>query len=89
MPWGSGGITLSQTGITFSWPQLLPVGTDEFIMKYFEDSGTFPAITRHVYAQKYNASGSPDWASPATIQRQVASRPGPRYFPLLTTVTTV
>jgi len=62
LPWGSAGIILSQTGITFSWPQLLPVGTDEFILKYYQDTGTFPAITRHIYAQKYNASGSGVWA---------------------------
>lgn len=67
LPWGTSGITLSQTGITFSWPQLLPVGTDEFIMKYYQDSGSFPAITRHIYAQKYNASGSGVWSSPALV----------------------
>jgi hypothetical protein len=65
--WGSAGIILSQTGITFSWPQLMPVGSDEFIMKYFQDSGTFPAITRHVYAQKYNAGGSAVWSSPTVV----------------------
>lgn len=66
LPWGS-GITISQTGITFSWPQLMPVGSDEFIMKYYQDSGTFPAITRHIYAQKYNAGGTAVWSSPAAV----------------------
>ncbi|MCB0807192.1 MAG: hypothetical protein KDC05_15450, partial [Bacteroidales bacterium] len=36
--WGDAGITMSGTN-TFSWPQLLPVGNDDVIMKYFEDSG--------------------------------------------------
>lgn len=67
LPWGSSGLTISQTGLTFSWPQLLPVGTDEFIMKYYQDSGTFPAITRHIYAQKYNASGSGVWSSATLV----------------------
>jgi len=67
LPWGSGGLVLQQTGITFSWPQLLPVGTDEFIMKYYQDSGTFPAITRHIFAQRYNAGGTGVWSSPTVI----------------------
>lgn len=83
LPWGSGGITLSQTGITFSWPQLLPVGTDEFILKYFQDSGTFPALTRHVYAQKYNASGSGVWSSPTVVSSAGGISPWTQIFPFV------
>ena len=46
---------------------MLPVGTDEVILKYYQDSGTFPAITRHIYAQKYNASGTAVWSSPTVV----------------------
>jgi hypothetical protein len=83
MPWGSGGITLSQSGITFSWPQLLPVGTDEFIMKYFQDSGSFPAITRIVYAQKYNAAGSGVWSSPTVVANTGGISPWTQIFPFV------
>jgi len=64
--WGDNGITLS-TANTLSWPQLMPVGTDDVIMKYFEDSGPTWAPTRHVYAQRYDADGSPVWTSPAIV----------------------
>ncbi len=64
--WGDNGITLSGT-TALNWPQLMPVGTDDFIMKYFEDSGPPNAPTRHVFAQRYSATGSPVWASPAVI----------------------
>jgi len=64
--WGTSGITLSGSN-EYTWPQLLPVGTDEVILKYFQDSGTFPGITRNIYAQKYNSSGSPVWTSPVAI----------------------
>jgi hypothetical protein len=64
--WGSAGITLSGSQ-EYTWPQLLPVGTDDVILKYFLDSGTFPAITRHIYAQRYNSSGTAVWASPAVV----------------------
>jgi hypothetical protein len=52
---------------TFSWPQLLAVGGDEVIMKYFEDSGVPWAPTRHVYAQRYDQSGNGIWTNPTVI----------------------
>jgi len=66
LQWGESGITLSCPD-TYSWPQLLPVGNDEVILKYFHDTGPSMSPTRHVYAQRYNASGSPVWSSPASV----------------------
>ena len=64
--WGPAGITLSTTN-SLTWPQLLPVGADDVIMKYFEDSGPPNAPTRHVFAQRYNSSGTAVWGSAATV----------------------
>jgi hypothetical protein len=64
--WGDNGITLSGSN-SFSWPQLLPVGTDDVILKYFEDSGPIWAPTRHVYAQRYDADGNPVWSEAAVV----------------------
>ncbi len=58
--WGESGITLT-TSNRYSWPQLMPVGQDDVIMKFFEDSGPVNAPTRHILAQRFNASGSPVW----------------------------
>ena len=64
--WGDNGITLSSAN-TMNWPQMLPVGSDDIILKYFEDSGPPNAPTRHVFAQRYNSSGNPVWAAPSVI----------------------
>lgn len=64
--WGDSGITLSGDN-TFSWPQLIAVGEDEVILKYFEDTGNFPAITRKAYAQRFDVDGNPVWANDAII----------------------
>jgi len=64
--WGDNGITLSSS-VSLNWPQLMPVGTDDIVMKYFEDSGPPNAPTRHVFAQRYDPNGAPVWASPAVI----------------------
>lgn len=64
--WGENGINVTTANQT-SWPQLLSVGNDDFIMKYFDDAGSFPYPTRHVYAQRFNSTGTGVWASPALI----------------------
>ena len=60
--WGEWGITLTSAN-TYSWPQLLPVGEDEIIMKFFDDSGPAWAPTRHILAQRFDTDGDPVWPS--------------------------
>jgi hypothetical protein len=64
--WGANGITMSSTN-RYSWPQLMPVGEDDVLMKFFEDSGPAWAPTRHILAQRFNSSGQPVWTSNAII----------------------
>lgn len=64
--WGEWGITFTGT-VKYTWPQLIPVGSDDVIMKYFNDSGTSWAPIRHAFAQRYTTDGSAVWASPAVI----------------------
>ncbi len=64
--WGNDGLVLSGAN-TFSWPQPMAAGTDDIILKYFEDSGPIWAPTRHVFAQRYDADGNPVWADKAVI----------------------
>lgn len=57
-----------ETGtLSYTWPQLMPVGNDDFIMKYYEDSGPSYSPTRHLYVQRYNSEGTAVWAEPAPI----------------------
>ncbi len=64
--WGENGITLSGPD-TYSWPQLMPVGDDDVIMKYFEDSGPVWAPTRYVCAMRYDSEGNEVWDNIANI----------------------
>ncbi len=63
----SGKDITSATG-NLTWPQLLPSGEDDFIMKYYEDTGANWAPTRHLFAQRYDLDGEPVWDDPAEIQ---------------------
>lgn len=64
--WGEWGITLSSAK-DYAWPQLLPAGDDDIILKYYEDSGPFWAPDRDLLAQRFDADGSPVWPQPAVI----------------------
>ncbi|MBW6477947.1 MAG: T9SS type A sorting domain-containing protein [Bacteroidales bacterium] len=64
--WGDWGITLTSPN-RYSWPQLLPVGEDEIIMKFFDDSGPTWAPTRHIHAQRFDADGDPVWPSVTVV----------------------
>jgi hypothetical protein len=66
LQWGSNGITLSSAN-RYTWPQLLPSGTDDIILKLFDDSGPVNAPTRHVLARRFAANGSPVWSSYTTV----------------------
>jgi hypothetical protein len=80
--WGSSGITLSGSA-RFTWPQLLPVGTDEVILKYFQDTGPVNAPIRHIYAQRYNSSGSPVWSSAAVVSNVGGITAWTQIFPFI------
>ncbi len=64
--WGTSGITLSGAN-TISWPQPFAIDNEEILLKYFEDSGSFPALTRHCYMQKYDTNGDPVWTNPTVV----------------------
>lgn len=80
--WGPDGITLSSAN-SLTWPQLMPVGTDDVIMKYFDDAGSPPYPTRHVYAQRYNSSGNPVWATPTLISNAGGISSWTQIFPFI------
>ncbi|MBU1370874.1 MAG: T9SS type A sorting domain-containing protein [Bacteroidetes bacterium] len=82
LQWGDNGITMS--GINnYTWPQLMPVGEDDFVMKYFEDSGPPNAPTRHVFAQRFTSDGSAVWTSPAVISNAGGISAWTQIFPII------
>jgi hypothetical protein len=52
---------------SYSWPQIVAIDNDTFILKYYQDSGPTWAPTRHIFAQKYNTYGETVWDEPAVI----------------------
>jgi hypothetical protein len=69
--WGAFGKTFAPSGASsshqYTWPQLMPVGSDEFLMKYYEDTGSGLYPTRHLYVQKFDGSGNTVWTTPAPV----------------------
>jgi hypothetical protein len=65
--WGDSGISLSDENVRYSLPQLIAVGDDDVIMKYYEDSGPVWSPTRHILAMRYNSNGNSVWQQPVVI----------------------
>ena len=80
--WGDNGITLSGEN-RYSWPQLLPVGDDDIILKYFEDSGPIMYPTRHILAQRYDMNGNPVWNEEAVISDAAGISAWTQIFPFI------
>ncbi|MCK4654740.1 MAG: T9SS type A sorting domain-containing protein [Candidatus Cloacimonetes bacterium] len=80
--WGDNGITLSCAN-TYSWPQLIPVGEDGIILKYFEDTGPPYSPTRHVYAQRFNVDGEPVWTESTVISNAGGISAWTQIFPIV------
>ncbi len=64
---GGNEIILSEDDISISWPQILPVGDDDFILKYYRDSGQSWSPIRKLYAQRYDSDGNTIWENPTQI----------------------
>lgn len=64
--WGIDGISLSSFN-RLTWPQMIPVGVDDIILKYYDDSGPVNAPTRHLLARRFNSDGAPVWISPTIV----------------------
>ncbi len=65
--WGENGIAMTDATIRYTWPQLMPVGDDDVLMKYYQDTGASWAPTRHIYLQRLTASGAGNWEMPAVV----------------------
>lgn len=82
LQWGANGITLSSEN-RLMWPQMIPVGNDEFIMKYFDDIGSTTYPTRNVFAQRYSSSGTGVWSTPASVSTAGGITAWTQIFPFI------
>jgi hypothetical protein len=64
--WGENGIQF-QGPTDFAWPKIIPVNDDEILMAFFKQTGQFPAITKNVFVQRFNADGQGVWGDGIAI----------------------
>jgi hypothetical protein len=82
LQWGANGITLSSAN-RYSWPQLLPVSTDDVILKLFDDSGPVNSPTRHVLARRFGPDGSAVWSNFTTVSNAGGISAWTQIFPFI------
>lgn len=64
--WGESGIQF-QGPTDFAWPKIIPVNDDEILMTFFKQTGQFPAITKNVFVQHFDADGLGVWGDGIAI----------------------
>ena len=61
LSWGNGGKEYQSGDFNYTGARVLGVEGDNYIMAFYKETGNFPALTRHIYVQKFNGSGSALW----------------------------
>ena len=67
LAWGSAGITFQSGSQSYTGARVLGVDGDNYIMGFYKETGNFPALTRHIYVQKFNGSGNTIWTSDVLV----------------------
>ena len=61
LEWGVEGLLITETGKSFGWPVPLPDDDGGFYLAYFKQTGSFPAMQRKIFVQRFYADGTPVW----------------------------
>ncbi len=67
LSWGNSGIIYGSSTIAYTVPKVLGIDGDNFLLGFYKESGSIPALTRHLYAQKFNGSGASQWTDDVLI----------------------
>ncbi|NOU48356.1 MAG: T9SS type A sorting domain-containing protein [Bacteroidales bacterium] len=65
--WGSTGVTYQNSSFGYTGPRVLGVENDQFLLAFYKETGNFPALTRHIYVQKFNTSGAAVWSNDVLV----------------------
>lgn len=60
-------VILGEAGFNFTWPSILPMENNRFMIVCYKEWGPYWAPNRIILAQKYEPDGTPIWASPAVL----------------------
>jgi hypothetical protein len=67
LSWGANGVVYSNSTYGYTGPRVLGVENDQYLLAFYKETGNFPALTRQIYVQKFNSSGSAVWGSDVLV----------------------
>ena len=73
--WGATGITLSETGVDFTVPYVLPAENDYVYLVWHKQTGPYYAPNRGLYVQKLDTDGGFLWTTDVEVYAPVVSGP--------------
>jgi len=63
LSWGTAGLIYQAGSFSYTGARVLGVENGNYLMAFYKQTGNFPAYTRNIYVQKFDASGSVVWTS--------------------------
>ena len=64
--WGDVGVTIAAMEGSYTWPQMIQSTDNDFLLKYYHDTGPFWAPNRHIYVARYIPEGTRLWNTVAS-----------------------
>jgi len=80
LSWGSSGIIYQAGTQNYTGARVLGIDGDNYLMAYYKETGSFPAITRHIYAQKFDGSGTTVWTNEALVSNSNGINPYNNFY---------
>ena len=80
LEWGNNGIIYQTGSQNYTGARVLGIDGDNYIMAFYKETGNFPAITRHIYAQKFDGSGTAVWADDALVSNSNGINPYNNFY---------
>ncbi|MFK5856040.1 MAG: T9SS type A sorting domain-containing protein [Bacteroidota bacterium] len=80
LSWGSSGITYQAGSQDYTGARVLGVDGDNYLMAFYKETGNFPALTRHIYVQKFDGSGNAVWANDVLVSNSNGINPYTNFY---------
>ncbi|NOY51633.1 MAG: T9SS type A sorting domain-containing protein [Chlorobi bacterium] len=63
LSWGTAGITYQTGSESYTGARVLGVDNGDYLMAFYKETGSFPSLTRSIYVQKFDDTGTAVWTS--------------------------
>lgn len=67
LSWGASGITYQAGFYSYTGPRVLGVENGNYLIAFYKETGSFPALNRSIYIQKFDSDGNAVWTNDVLV----------------------